>query len=178
MPNDLGSFAITQVDVFDGSVLSKNQSVVVTDGTITDVGADLDLPPGLPTVEGAGCMLLPGLIDSHVHIEGEASLRQSLIFGVTTVLDMFCDYREARELRNLVANPDRQVADFLTAGTLVTAPNGHGTEYGLTIPTISTPEEAESFVDARISEGSQFIKIVYDDGSAYGRPVSPGCGRP
>ncbi|MDA4113341.1 MAG: amidohydrolase family protein [Thaumarchaeota archaeon] len=166
----MGSFAITHVDVFDGSTLSRDQAVAVTDGTITGIGLDLELEPGLPTIEGADCTLLPGLIDSHVHVEGEVSLRQSLVFGVTTVLDMFCDYREARELRNLAGDPDRQVADLLTAGTLVTAPNGHGTEYGLTIPTISGPEDAESFVDARISEGSQFIKIVYDDGSAYGRP--------
>ena len=126
-------------------------------------------PRGLPVVDGSGCTLLPGLIDSHVHIEGAASLRQSLIFGVTTVFDMFCDFREAIELRRIAGDPKKEAADFLTSGTLVTAPGGHGTEYGLKIPTISAPREADAFVEARISEGSDFIKIVYDDGSAYGR---------
>ena len=157
------SFTVSHVDLFDGSTFSRDRSVAVTDGVITGVGPAGGPKSDAPEIEGTGCTLLPGLIDSHVHIEGEASLRQSLNFGVTTVLDMFCDHRDARELRKLSASAGRNVADFLTAGTLVTAPNGHGTEYGLTIPTISTPAEAAAFVDARISEGSQFIKIVYED---------------
>ena len=164
------SFTVNHVDLFDGLTFSRDRSVTVANGSIAGIGLAGGPRSDGPEIEGAGCTILPGLIDSHVHIEGEASLRQSLNFGVTTVIDMFCDQREARELRKLTAIAERDVADFLTAGTLVTAPGGHGTEYGLIIPTISTPEEADTFVDARISEGSQFIKIVYDDGSAYGRP--------
>src|SRR6185436_5918082 len=55
-----------------------------------------------------------------------------------------------------------------SAGTVVTAPGGHGTEYGMTIPTIASPDSAQAFVDARIAEGSDYIKIVYDDGRTYG----------
>lgn len=62
-------------------------------------------------------------------------------------------------------------ADIVSAGILVTAPGGHGTEYGMPIPTITRPEEAQAFVDARIAEGSDFIKIVLDDGEAYGRSI-------
>jgi len=39
------------------------------------------------------------------------------------------------------------------------------------IPTIERPEEAQAFVDARIAEGSDYIKIVYDDGRAYGKSI-------
>ena len=56
-------------------------------------------------------------------------------------------------------------------GTLATAPGGHGTEYGLRIPTLTSPDEAQAFVDARIQEGSDYIKIVYDDGKLYGRNI-------
>lgn len=52
---------------------------------------------------------------------------------------------------------------------LITAPGGHGTQFGLTIPTITGPEEAKAFVDARIAEGSDYIKIMYDDGKSRGR---------
>ena len=37
-------------------------------------------------------------------------------------------------------------AELRSAGTLVTAPGGHGTEYGVRIPTISAPSEARAFV--------------------------------
>ena len=41
-------------------------------------------------------------------------------------------------------------------------------KFGLAIPTITGPEQAQAFVDARIAEGSDFIKIVMESG--YGFP--------
>jgi hypothetical protein len=60
------------------------------------------------------------------------------------------------------------MADFWSAGDLATVPGGHGTEYGRIIPTITSPKEAQAWVDDRIAEGSAYIKIVYDDASEYG----------
>jgi hypothetical protein len=62
-------------------------------------------------------------------------------------------------------------ADIRSAGILATAPGGHGTQYGFEIPTLSKPEEAQGWVDARIAEGSDYIKIVFDGGSAYGKQI-------
>jgi hypothetical protein len=108
------------------------------------------------------------LIDAHTHAFGDA-LHEALVFGVTTELDMFTDHTLAamRRGEQEAGGADGR-ADLFSAGTLVTAPKGHGTEYGVDIPTISTPGEAKAFVDARIAEGSDWIKIVYDDGRAYG----------
>jgi len=64
------------------------------------------------------------------------------------------------------------MTDLRSAGTGVTAPGGHFTEYGLPIPTITGPDEAQEFVAARIIEGSDYIKIVYDDGRSMGRPFA------
>jgi hypothetical protein len=57
------------------------------------------------------------------------------------------------------------MADVRTAGIGATAPGGHPTEMGgPPIPMITTsPAEAQEFVDQRIAEGSDFIKIIYDD---------------
>jgi hypothetical protein len=71
-----------------------------------------------------------------------------------------------RAEQNAGKGPDR--ADLRSAGTLVTAPGGHGTEYGVPIPTLAGPKDAQAFVDARIAEGSDYIKLVKDDGSAFG----------
>jgi hypothetical protein len=35
------------------------------------------------------------------------------------------------------------------------------------IPTIAAPERAQGFVDARIDEGSDYIKIIHGDGSTW-----------
>jgi hypothetical protein len=42
----------------------------------------------------------------------------------------------------------------------VKARGGHGTEYAMPIPTITSPGEARAFVDARIAEGSDYITVA------------------
>lgn len=59
-------------------------------------------------------------------------------------------------------------ADLYSAGTLATAPGGHGTQFGLPIPTLTRADQAEAFVKARVEEGSDYIKIIIEDGSEMG----------
>lgn len=164
-------FVIHNTRIFDGThVIAKGQ-VWVQNGHIKAVGTDVKAPANVQAIDGEGQTLLPGLIDAHTHVWGGA-LKQALIFGVTTELDMFADARYAAQIRSEQASgKDLDMADLRSAGTLVTAPKGHGTEYGMPIPTITSPGEARAFVDARIAEGSDYIKIIYDDGSRYGLKI-------
>ena len=64
------------------------------------------------------------------------------------------------------------LADVRTAGIVATAPGGHPTQMdGPPIPTLASADEAGAFVDARIAEGADYIKIVYDDLSGIREPV-------
>ena len=165
-----GSFVVRNVTVFDGERATGPTNVVVRDGVIASIGSEV--PTGLDTIDGTGQTLLPGLIDAHTHAFGNA-LERALQFGVTTELDMFTEHRFAAQMRAEQRQPQGapRRADLFSAGTLVTSPGGHGTEYGLQIPTISSAGEAHAFVDARLAEGSDYIKIVFDDGSSYGRSI-------
>jgi imidazolonepropionase-like amidohydrolase len=159
---------IKNVRIFDGATVIPTGAVIIEGGKIKSVGKTVAAPDGAEIIDGTGHTLLPGLIDSHTHVYG-AALKQAVMFGVTTELDMFSDHRAAAQMRKEQSEgkaADR--ADLFSAGTLVTAPGGHGTEYALKIPTITDPSEAQAFVDARIDEGSDYIKIVYDDGKLYG----------
>ncbi|HEX6178595.1 MAG TPA: CIA30 family protein [Thermoanaerobaculia bacterium] len=157
--------------VFDGTRVVESTDVLVRDGKIAAVGKRLAVPKQATVVDATGKTLLPGLIDSHTHAWGDA-LEQALLFGVTTELDMFTDARMAQSMREeQKAGKASARADLFSAGTLVTAPGGHGTEYGMAIPTITAPGDAQSFVDARIAEGSDWIKIVLDDAKAYGGSI-------
>lgn len=170
-PDPPADFLIRGARVFDGERVHAAADVLVRAGRIAAIGSDVEPPAGARVVDGAGKTLLPGLIDAHTHAFGEA-LEHALAFGVTTELDMFTDHRFAAQMRRAQAEGragDR--ADLFSAGTLATAPKGHGTEYGLAIPTLTSPDEAQAFVDARIAEGSDWIKIVYDGGRAYGRSI-------
>jgi len=50
-------------------------TVLITDGRIAAVGADVSVPDGVPTVDATGRWVLPGFIDAHAHLgvweEGE-----------------------------------------------------------------------------------------------------------
>lgn len=159
---------IRDAQVFDGDTVHERASVLVRDGLIAAIGADLDAPDGATIVDAEGMTLLPGLIDSHTHAFGDA-LREALVFGVTTELDMFTDPALASAMRAEQADGRASGrADLFSAGYLATAPGGHGTEYGMPVPTITSADSAQAWVDARLAEGSDYIKIVYDDGALFG----------
>jgi len=154
--------------IFDGERIIDATDVLIEGGRIAEVGRDLSAPPGAEVFDAEGRFLMPGLIDCHTHTFDASMLEQSLIFGVTTNLDMFTAVSALNAMRSSAGSTQ---ADIFSAGTLVTAPGGHGTQYGIPIPTLSSPDEAAAFVNDRIDEGSDFIKIVYDDGSELGMSI-------
>jgi imidazolonepropionase-like amidohydrolase len=162
------SFVIRNVRVFDGRRVIDDADVSVKGDKITAVGKHLDVASDARVIDGSGATLLPGLIDAHTHTFGDA-LKDAIAFGVTTELDMFTDIKYVQQVKRLEAQgKNRNAADLRSAGTLATVRGGHGTEYGFSIPTLSTPAEAKGWVNARVKEGSDYIKIVYDDGREYG----------
>jgi cytosine/adenosine deaminase-related metal-dependent hydrolase len=163
------SILFRHVRLFDGTQVIADTDVLVDHGKIKDLGPNLSADAAL-VVDGAGKTLLPGLIDSHVHVHGADTLEQALVFGVTTELDMMMPPRLEHELKS---QENDQMASFFSAGNPATAPGGHGTEYGRIIPTLVRAEDAESFVEARLREGSDYIKIMYTAGVDFGRGERP-----
>ncbi len=154
---------VRDVRVFDGQQMHAKRSVLIDNGKIVSADFHGTLPAGATVVDGAGRTLLPGLIDAHTHTYQYADL--PLLFGVTTTLDMFTPVpvMQAATARMKSGN-NKTLPDMFSAGTLVTVKGGHGTEYGLPIPTLEAGQDAQAFVDARIAEGSHFIKIVMESG--------------
>jgi imidazolonepropionase-like amidohydrolase len=158
------------VRIFDGTKVSQGD-VLVDKGLVRAVARKI-AAKGATVVDGTGKTLLPGLIDSHTHAYEDKALKQALVFGVTTELDMFGDPAKNRELRQReVRGEATGQADLRSAGVLATAPKGHGTEYGVPIPTLTKPEEAAAFVADRVRDGSDYLKIVLDDGKWFGKGI-------
>ncbi len=68
--NERTRIAITNVRVFDGEGLGEATTVVIDGGVI---GSD---PEDADVIDGQGGVLLPGLIDAHVHLYNDQNLRQ------------------------------------------------------------------------------------------------------
>jgi imidazolonepropionase-like amidohydrolase len=160
----LGAATLVQdVRVFDGKAVHERRSVLFDDARVVDADFRGPAPAGARIVQGAGRTLLPGLIDAHTHAFRQVDL--PVLFGVTTQIDMFTAVPVMQDAkRSMAAGRHAGQADLFSAGILATAPGGHGTQFGVPIPTLSSPGEAQAFVDARIAEGSDFIKIVLEAG--------------
>lgn len=157
---------VQDVRVFDGERAHERRSVLFDKGLIVDADFRGPAPVDARIVSGAGRTLLPGLIDAHTHAFRFHEL--PVLFGVTTQVDMFTEVGMMKKAKQQMAQGgNHRHADLFSAGTLVTGPNGHGTQFGIAIPTITGPEQAQAFVDARIAEGSDFIKIVMEGGYGF-----------
>jgi imidazolonepropionase-like amidohydrolase len=153
--------------VFDGTRVLPNAQVLVIDGRIAAVGARVQAPADIDRVDGRGKTLLPGLIDAHTHSWGEAR-RDALRFGVTAELDMLGDWHRLPALKRERASLARTAeADLWSAGAAVTAPGGHGTQYGMQVPTLDENGDPAAFAAARIAEGSDYVKLIIEDLSAH-----------
>lgn len=150
---------IENVRLFDGREVHPQAQVLIDGTQILSIQATEQQTAGARRIDGRGKTLLPGLIDGHVHAYKSQDL--PLLYGVTTQIDMFSDVRLMQQFHQHEVK-DNKHADIYSAGILATAPGGHGTEYGLAIPTLTSPDQAEAWVAARIAEGSHFIKIVVE----------------
>lgn len=146
--------AIINVRVFDGKGLSAPKTVVFENGLISDKKT------GDTVIDGSGCTLLPGFIDSHIHLDHIDNLKQAAQNGVTTMLDMATDSTElVNSLRHQKGLTDIQSCyEALTScpGPMLRAAVGTLSSY------VSTTAEAEDFVRAQIDKGAEYIKVILE----------------
>lgn len=170
-PTSHDSFAVRDVRVFDGERAIERATVVVRDGRIASIG-DAPPPADLHVIDGAGRTLLPGLIDAHAHVRNATGLADALRFGVTTELDMMTDVGFVKA-HCTPATRGPGLADCFSAGTPATSDGGMGTQFGIPVPTLSTPEQAPAFVRARLAEGSSYVKMMYEPDAGIVSTLSP-----
>jgi imidazolonepropionase-like amidohydrolase len=143
---------LINVRVFDGRQL-RPPGLVVIDGS--RIGTD---PAGAEVIDGEGGVLLPGLIDAHVHLKDRDTLGRLAAAGVTTALDMACGPPElVASLRGVPG-----LTDIRSAGTPAIAPGSLHASFPVigARGAISGADQAAGFVADRVAEGSDFIKIV------------------
>ncbi|KAK2670497.1 hypothetical protein RAB80_012919 [Fusarium oxysporum f. sp. vasinfectum] len=144
MPRDLRraprKTAITNVHVFDGNGFGPLSTVVISGNVISNANSF-----GADVVDGGGGYLLPGFIDTHCHVTSCSYLDTMLKYGITTALDMG-------------TFPYSTLAASGTVdGTALSKAPGFPPE-----SFIDSPEAARKFVDARVSEGADYIKLFLD----------------
>ncbi|GAA3548743.1 amidohydrolase family protein [Nonomuraea rosea] len=148
------TFALVGARVFDGRQLTGPATVVVENGLIGHDAA------GAERIDVHGAVLLPGLIDAHVHVHGRESLDALARHGVTTGLDMAAWPPELpASLRGTAGT-----ADLQSAGIPAIGPDGPHARMIVTTPeaVVTDAAKAGRWVADRIAEGSEYIKIVME----------------
>lgn len=115
---------------------------------------------------------------SHFSPRVTAALEQNILFGITTVLDMYSLPDWMHDLRKHAAARN-DVSDIRSASCGGTVLKGHpsmliGKYFPRQFPTVATVEDVPGFVAERVREGADYIKFIIDDGSAlshHGQPT-------
>lgn len=153
------SFAITNVRVFDGSKLTELQTVFVENGMISDETSSNI------TIDGRGFTLLPGFIDSHIHLDNIENLRQAAKYGVTTMLDMAtADTELVNSLRNQPGLTDIRSCYLATTApysSLVGGAFGAGAD--MPFKEVTTLDEAMEAENEQLSKGADYIKVIIEE---------------
>ena len=165
------------VDVSSGEIL-RNKKIVVQEGIITDI---LD---GEEKFAGKGNYLIPGLIDSHLHLlfsggssplqdfmEAEEeglydlalkNVQMALEYGITTVRDCGSLSDITFKLRDDINNGLVSGARVITSGEALTSKGGHLNFMGIEGDSL---DEMKNAADKMIDKGADFIKLIVSGGN-------------
>jgi imidazolonepropionase-like amidohydrolase len=152
--------ALTGATVIDGTGAEPRQDVVVAieKDRIVYVGdrAGVRLGRKVKSVDLAGRWLVPGFIDTHVHIPGpdsrEPFLAQVAALGTTTVRE---SAGAQMELRDLVAKGDVLGPRIVAAGLLI---DGKDSFFAWAAH-VETEEEIRALVRKQVEQKPDFIKL-------------------
>lgn len=190
--------ALIGATVIDGTGAPpfRDATIIVENGCITAVGprSQVEVPDGAERRDLTGLTILPGFIDSHVHIsfalprgpddpQAEARisevLREFLRNGVTTIRDLGGAYPWIIGLSRSIEDGRREGPRILAAGPMLTSPGGHpagtllrGNQLAIDTSTrqLLSPEQARATVSDLAAGGVNVIKAVVD---CRGRADSP-----
>jgi len=159
-----------------------NQALIMTDGKISWVGpvSKLRAPKSAETQDLQGKYLMPGIIDSHVHLglvngieqdyskfydraNVEKQLKIYAAYGVTTVYTLGTD---GDSIHEVIADQRRigriDMARAYTAGRGVVFKGSYGGVVGLD-QSVATPAETSAMVARELAKGDDFVKLWMDD---------------
>lgn len=143
--------------------------------------------PEAPRFDFPGCTILPGLIDTHVHLifsaaetneavieqvrrESEeellaralANARAALRAGLTTVRDCGGKGRIIHEVRDRIRRGEAEGPDVLSCGAPITTRKGHCHWLGLTA---DTRDEVRRAAKRMLEGGADFLKVMATGGN-------------
>ena len=164
---DVAKIVILNVKYFDGDkMIYHPHNIYVADGHIEKLenyDSNASVKEGWFPVYGDGGFLIPGLIDTHVHLLGVEQLQQLCAYGITSAMDMATfPLALLRALRNIAGK--NGLPDIRGSGIGASTRTSNWAIGGL----VQNAEEAANFVRTQVSQGANYCKVVMDDKNTPG----------
>jgi imidazolonepropionase-like amidohydrolase len=177
-------FAIRANHAFDREDFGSGGAMVLVDGGIVGVERVVyELPSDCDLVDYGDATVLPGLIDTHVHLVGDSgvmalervaeyspeeidavvseSLRRQLAAGVTTVRDLGDWHLNVVERRDAQRQIDDGLPWIVASGPLITTPGGHCGDLG---GEVGGADEILAAVRERVERQVDVVKVMASGG--------------
>lgn len=147
-----------------GAAPCKNTVITIQGERIAKVaeGTDNSYPQDATILDLAGCYVLPGFIDTHVHLAPDPTAQHQtlstlLAFGITTVRNANAVPEAGIKLREKIATGEVLGPRMLTAGRFIDFPlegrHNPGTAW------VKTEKETRKEVKRQVKSGVDFIKL-------------------
>jgi imidazolonepropionase-like amidohydrolase len=174
--------AILGSRLVDAERIIENPIVLIQDGVIKETGSrgKVRIPGGAAVHDASGCILMPGLVDCHVHFTGSdtatpglqrepfetrliraavVQTRQLLDAGITSVMDT--GGLVGLHVRNAVRAGIVAGPRILAAGRYMSATGGHGDTHSLPLEWVKEGRPFGWGMDGRIADGvDECLKAV------------------
>jgi imidazolonepropionase-like amidohydrolase len=171
-------------------------AILIEDRKIVAVGRaeDVAIPPDAEVIDTSGRVMLPGLIDVHVHLQilghgdydvwdpwiaknglvegvGEISAKQLLMAGVTSAVDLGGTLKESLSVRDRINAGTIPGPRMWVSGPWITRSLG---DYSPVLPNqllVDTPAQAAAAVDRLASAGVDVIKAYVELAPAHYKAI-------
>ncbi len=173
--------------VWDGTgAATRRADVLVHDDRIVAVGLELDVPAGARVIDASGGTVIPGLVDSHVHLSmapgaawrDESSppgtlghhLRAYLAAGVTTVVDPGVSFEDIAAIRAKIAS-GAPSPRYVPLGPPLSPPGGYVSVLLDNFAPVATEVDVATVLDRAVQTGLGGVKVTVEDG--FVNPIWP-----
>ncbi|MFY0607505.1 MAG: amidohydrolase family protein [Cyclobacteriaceae bacterium] len=185
-----GPILITGVNIFDGKTnsLIENRDVFIKNGFIATIADSIVSTEGYQTIDGRGKTLMPGLIDSHVHLSGsgavpwenesanmEYNLSAYLYSGITAVYDLGGLAGDLSKIAEKVDNRDIIGPSIYHTHIPITVKNSHPIPLTKQMlpwplkslvnaisPTIDDISDAKNLIEKYLKNDVDYVKVICD----------------
>lgn len=152
--------AFTGATLIDGTGRAPvaNATIVVRDGKVLAAGASATIPPDAERVDLTGKYVIPGLINTHGHVNRPDDLRTYAVHGVTTIVSLGGENEAVFAARAAQNVPTLDRARVFVSGPVLTP---------------RTPDEARSMIEGVANQRVDWVKIRVDDNLGTAPKMTP-----